>query len=230
MSWNDDESAGLPALVLQHRKDTPGGLLTDVLAEQGFRASTVRLDLGEPLPDPGTFKLVVALGCDDVIDADERGLAPAAIDWLHVADRTGTPVLGLGSGAQALAVALGGRVDRAPRSRHGWVWISSSTPGWIADGPWLAWRDEVIRLPPRAKLLAHDPLGPQVFGAGRHLGVQFHPEVTPEIVGAWVGAERTESLDAQGILEQTSREFGYASVAARRLLSTYIHSLARHAA
>ncbi len=69
-----------------------------------------------------------------------------------------------------------------------------------------------------------------MFGAGRHLGVQFHPEVTPEIVGAWVGAERTESLDAQGILEQTSREFACASVAARRLLSTYIHSLARHAA
>lgn len=228
MSW-DDESTGWPVLVLQHRSDTPGGLLIDVLAEQGFRATTVRPDRGEPLPDPGAFRLVVTLGCDDLIDEGTRDSTPPVVEWLRAADRAGTAVLGLGSGAQALAVALGGRVDRAPRSRHGWVWVSSSTPGWIANGPWLTWRDEVIRLPPRAKLLAHDPRGPQAFGAGRHLGIQFHPEITPEIIGAWVSSESTESLDAQGVLEQTSREFAAASPAARRLLSTYIHSVAQHA-
>ncbi len=239
MSWYD-ESTGLPALVIQHRGDAPGGRLNDVLAEQGFRATTVRADLGEPLPDPGAFGLVVALGWAGDTDAGEadaersdagtRSFAPATIEWLRAADRAGTAVFGLGSGAQALAVALGGGVDRAARSRHGWVWVSSSTPGWIADGPWLAWRDEVIRLPPRAKLLAHDPRGPQAFGAGRHLGVQFHPEITPEIVGAWVSSESSESLDAQGVLEQTSREFAAASPAAHRLLTTYVHSLARQAA
>lgn len=228
MSW-DDEPSGVPALVIQHRGDTPGGLLIDVLSEQGFRATTVRADWGEPLPDPGAFRLVVVLGCDDLFDAGARGFAPATIEWLRAADRVGTAVLGLGSGAQALAVALGGRVDRAPKSRHGWVWVSSTTPGWIAEGPWLAWRDEVIRLPPRARLLAHDPRGPQAFGAGRHLGIQFHPEITPEIVGAWVSSESSEALDAQGVLEQTSREFAAASPAAHRLLSTYIHSLAQQA-
>jgi GMP synthase (glutamine-hydrolysing) len=229
MSW-DDESPGLPALVIQHRGDTPGGVLIDVLSEQGFRATTLRADRGEPLPDPGAFRVAVVLGCDEETGAGARGFAPATIEWLRAADRVGTAVLGLGSGAQALAVALGGRVDRAPKSRHGWVWVFSSTPGWIAEGPWLAWRDEVIRLPPRARLLAHDPRGPQAFGAGRHLGIQFHPEVTPEIVGAWVNSESSGSLDAQGVLEQTSREFAAASPAARRLLSTYIHSLARQAA
>lgn len=84
--------------------------------------------------------------------------------------------------------------------------------------------------PARATLLAHDPRGPQVFGAGQHLGVQFHPEVTPEILGAWVNSETSESLDAQDVLEQTAREFAAASPAAHRLLSTYIRSLARQAA
>ena len=28
----------------------------------------------------------------------------------------------------------------------------------------------------------------QAYRAGRHLGIQFHPEVTPEIVAAWNGA------------------------------------------
>jgi hypothetical protein len=38
--------------VLQHRDDAPGGLLVDVLAAAGFRSINVRVDRGEPLPDP----------------------------------------------------------------------------------------------------------------------------------------------------------------------------------
>lgn len=219
-----------PAVVLQHRGDAPGGLLIDVLVEKGFQPRIVRLDLGETPPAPDAFRVAVTLGSRGFADDARPGSVSAELDWLRAADRAGTAVLGLGSGAQRLAVALGGGVDRAPRSRHGWVWVSSSTPGWIASGPWLAWRDGVIRLPSKAKLLAHDPVGPQVFGAGRHLGVQFHPEVTPEIVGDWVTAERGEALDAQGILEVTSREFATASAAGYRLLSTYLNSLARNSA
>jgi GMP synthase-like glutamine amidotransferase len=217
--------SGSTAVVLQHRSDAPAGLLTDVLAEAGFRPRTIRIDLGEPLPDPAGFELAVSLG-----ESTAREAAASEIEWLRMADRAGVAVLALGTGAQSLAVALGGEVHRVPKSRQGWVWLWSAMPGWIASGPWLAWRDETIRLPSGAKLLAHDARGPQVFGAGRHLGVQFHPEVTPGIVADWVRSARDESLDAQGLLEVTSREFAAASVAARRLLSTYIHSVARSAA
>ena len=136
-------------------------------------------------------------------------------------------MLGVGFGAQALAVVLGGGVHRAPRARYGWFWVSTSMPSWISSGPWLAWQEDVIRLPARARLLAHDPVGPQAFLVGGHLGVQFHPEVTPKILGEWIAAGRVSSLDSQGTLEVTSREYATASVAANRLLTTYIHSLAR---
>jgi len=41
----------------------------------------------------------------------------------------------------------------------------------------------------------------QAYRAGRHAGVQFHPEVTPEIVAGWGGspelvAETERRLDA----------------------------------
>jgi GMP synthase-like glutamine amidotransferase len=222
----EDLPAGLPAVVIQHRDDAPGGLLIDVLAEKGFRPATVRIDLGEPLPEPAAGGLVITVGNNDPAGGDPETTA-GEIAWLRKADRVGAAVLAIGSGAQALALALGGRVDRAPTPRHGWVWISSGAPGWIAAGPWLAWRDAVIRLPPGAALLARDPVGPQAFATGRHLGIQFHPEVTPEIIGDWVNAECAECLDAQGLLEATSREFAAASVVARRLLSTYVHSLTR---
>ena len=218
--------SALPAVVLQHRSDAPGGLALDVLEEQGFHPQIVRLDRDEPLPDPAAFRLAVTLGPGPLADGRETERGAKELDWLRQADRAGTAVLGLGPGAQALAVALGGAVDRAARPRHAWVWMSSSTPDWIARGPWLVWRDQVIRLPGRARVLAHDPVGPQVFGAGRHLGIQFHAEITREIVGGWVTAGNGTALDAQGILEVTSRELTGASRAARRLLSTYLHSLA----
>jgi len=217
---------GSSAVVLQHRDDAPGGLLIDALAAAGFRSSTVRVDRGEPLPDPGPFALAVTLGYDHAEDEQAPGSLDAELDWIREADRAGIAVLGVGSGAQTLALALGGSVDRAPRARHGWVWVSSSLPGWISPGPWLAWQERVITLPPKAQLLAHNPLGPQAYSVARHLGVQFHPEVTPRILCDWVTAGRTASLDTQGVLEVTSREYATASASAHRLLSTYVNSLA----
>jgi len=192
------EAPGSSAVVLQHRDDAPGGLLIDVLAAAGFRSRTVRVDRGEPLPDPASFTLAVTLGCDDAFDGQAPGAIETEVGWLRQADRAGTAVLGVGSGAQTLAIALGGGVERAPRARHGWVWISSSIPGWISPGPWLAWQERVISLPPKARLLAHDGLGPQAYSVSGHLGVQFHPEVTPKILCDWVTAGRTASIDTQG--------------------------------
>jgi GMP synthase (glutamine-hydrolysing) len=220
------EVPGPSAVVLQHRDDAPGGLLIDVLAASGFRSTVVRVDQGETLPDPGAFTLAVTLGCDGSDDDRADGLA-TELDWLGQADRAGPPVLGVGFGAQALAVALGGGVQRAPRARYGWLWLSTSIPGWISSGPWLTWQEDVIRLPSRARLLAHDRVGPQAFQAGGHLGLQFHPEITPKILGDWIAAGRAPSLDSQGVLEVTSREYAAASVAAERLLTTYVHSLTK---
>jgi GMP synthase-like glutamine amidotransferase len=137
------------------------------------------------------------------------------LEWLRQADKAGTAVLGVGLGAQALAIALGGGVQRASRARHGWVWISSSIPGWISPGPWLAWQEDVIRLPPNARLLAHDPVGPQAYMTNGHLGVQFHPEVTSKILGGWIASGHASPIDTQGILEVASREYRTASAAAQ---------------
>jgi GMP synthase-like glutamine amidotransferase len=215
------------AFVLQDREDTPGGLVLDVLAERGLRATTVRLDRGEPLPDPGSSSLAFALGSAGAVDDPARGWADSELEWLRQADRAGTAVLGLGLGAEALAVALGGAVERAPRPQRGWIRVATAVPDLIAPGPWLAWRDDVIRLPARAQLLAHDRVGPQAFRCNGHVGVQFHPAVTPEIVRRWVTATQGTVLDYQGILEATSRDYDAGTAAGRRLLSGFIDSVLR---
>lgn len=221
------EAPGPSAVVLQHRDDAPGGVLADVLTAAGFRSTTVRVDRGEALPDPASIRLAVTLGRDGSVDEWGAQWVDTEVNWLRQADRSGTAVLGVGFGAQALALALGGGVERASRARHGWVWISSSIPGWISPGPWLAWQEDVIRLPAKARLLAQDAVGPQAYMSDRHLGVQFHPEVNSKILGGWIASGHASSVDTQGLLEFASREYRVASAAAHRLLSTYIQSLAR---
>lgn len=216
------------AAILQLRDDAPGGLMLDALAARGFTPATVRVDRDEPLPDPASLKLAVLLGtANSVVYNRASRWQQIELEWLAAADRAGTPVLGLGSGAHALAIALGGAVEPAPRPRRGWIRVETSARDLIARGPWLAWNEGVIRLPERATLLAHDHVGPQAFQAGRHLGVQFHPEVKPETVAGWVGFRRGDPLDGQAVLEATARERVAATAASSRLFSAFIDSVAR---
>lgn len=105
--------------------------------------------------------------------------------------------------------------------------MSTTEPQTIAPGPWFAWHDDSIRIPPGAQLLAHNDGGPQAYRAGNHLGIQFHPEVTPELIAERVYGRYSHALDTQGLLEATSREYKGAAVAAHHLFSTFADSVDR---
>jgi GMP synthase-like glutamine amidotransferase len=54
----------------------------------------------------------------------------------------------------------------------------------------MQFHDDALTLPTGAELLAANEIGVQAFRHGRHLGVQFHPEITPTAFAAWVDAWR----------------------------------------
>ena len=58
-------------------------------------------------------------------------------------------------------------------------------PGAIPAGPWLEWHYERFTTPPGAVEVARTADAVQAFRMGPHLGVQFHPESTVEIVAHW---------------------------------------------
>ena len=96
--------------------------------------------------------------------------------------------------------------------------VDTIVPHLIPGGPWLTWQHDVITLPPAATLLAHNRLGPQAFRVGRHLGVQFHPEATPEALAGWGAAP----ADVQSLLAAVRRDHAAAANCTWRLLSSFI--------
>jgi GMP synthase-like glutamine amidotransferase len=71
----------------------------------------------------------------------------------------------------------------------------------------MQWHYDTFTLPAGGVQLAASPAGPQAFALGRSLGLQFHPEVTPEIVASWVAAGRAQlvraGLDPDRVLAET---------------------------
>lgn len=185
-----------PGLVLQHGELGPPGLLEEWLRARGIAFEVCR-SWHEPLPDPRGARFVASLGSERSVTAAEPRWIPAELDAVRAAVAADVPVLGLCFGGQALSAALGGGVDPLGRTEIGWIPIESAAPDAVPPGPWLHWHEEALRIPPGATQLARSPAGPAAFRCGPHLGVQFHPEATPEIVASWAAAE--PELDEHGV-------------------------------
>lgn len=210
-----------PALVVSPGATPVAAPLVDALIDHGLVPVAVAGGEDDPLPAPGSAPLAILVGEAALSDAEAAGRLAREVDWVRRADAAGTPVLGIGHGARVLALALGGAVQPAPHPLRGWTMVDTAVPHQIAGGPWLAWQHDIITLPPGAQQLAHNRLGPQAFRFGRHLGVQFHPEATPEVVAGWAGAHDA-SGEAPANLNVITRDPTASAVCTRRLLSSFI--------
>jgi GMP synthase-like glutamine amidotransferase len=188
---------GLRALILQHEQPTPAGLIIDWLGERGIGIEHRRVDLEQGIA-LGDHDLIVSLGSEFAAFDDHIPWIPREASLLAEALRRDIPVVGLCFGAQLMTRVLGGRCYRADEAEIGWLPVSTTDADLLPEGPWFQWHFDSFELAPGATLLAESPFGPQAFLAGRSIGVQFHPEVTPQIMDEWVRAYAHE-LDAEGV-------------------------------
>jgi GMP synthase-like glutamine amidotransferase len=186
------------ALIIRHDYHSHAGFVGERLVELGFVPHEVVVvpedrfespDVRVAFPSPQDFDVIVSLGAPwSVYDTDRIGTwIGDELAFLRDAVAADVPVLGICFGAQALAAALGGRVERAPVAEIGWHEVTSAEPELIPAGPWFQWHFDRFTVPPGGRECARSPVGPQAYVVGRSLGVQFHPEVTPEIAGVWLG-------------------------------------------
>lgn len=219
-------SPPLRALVVQHEQPTPGGYVHQWLAERGADQDVYRIDVEDREIDPRDYGMIVSLGSEFAAFDDSIPWIEKETQLLLEASRADVPVLGICFGGQLLARVLGGRSFRAEIAEIGWLPVRSRDPGLLSDGPWFQWHFDTFTAPPGARLIADSVAGPQAYTVGRSLGVQFHPEVTPEIMEAWVRAYRHE-LDQEGVdsdllLKETYDRAEATRVAAWRLFDGFL--------
>lgn len=193
-------------LIVAHDTLFPSGTLKTLLERRGTAHRTLRLHLGDPIPDDvRRFKGIVSLG-GTMSAADERNypfLRDEAM-LLRSAVAAGVPVLGISLGARVLARALGGRSHSAPVAERGWAMVHL-TPAGRRDqlfagvgSPLQAfhWHGECLVPPPGAELLATaDCSRNQAFRFAMAWGIQFHPEVDPGIMDSLsIGTEEYVEL------------------------------------
>ena len=187
-------------LVFQHMDAGHPGIFRELLREDGVASQTVRLDLGESIPDLRAFDaLWVMGGPQDVWEeaeypwlADEKAAIREA-----VLGRT-MPFLGICLGHQLLADALGGEVGPAAEAEIGVFEVALSADatehplfaGLPERQPFLQWHRAEVRRPPRgAKVLAASgTCAIQAIAVGeRAFGLQGHAEVDAATLDEWLG-------------------------------------------
>ncbi len=227
-------SAAMPGptlLVIEHERDSGPALLAEAAEARGFAIDIRNPMDAEGLPSVGGYTAVLVMGAaPSVYDEDVQWWFQAEVNLLQEADRSGIPVFGVCFGAQAMSVAFGGSVRRASQSEVGWYTVTSTDPSLVPAGPWFEWHVDECVPPPAARVVAHTDVCVQAFTLGRHLGVQFHPEVTERQADDW-GTDDPAGLVRHGIRKEALVAQSRAELpAARQRAVDLFDAFCRHAA
>ncbi len=202
------------ALLIQHDHICTPGFVGERLLDRGFDLvvhQVVREDrflspnVEIEFPDPTDFDAIIPMGAPwSVYDHEAIGTwVPAELTMLRDAHQHEVPVLGICFGGQMLAAAHGGSVARSAAPEIGWVNVDSDDESLVPSGIWFQWHYDRWQLPKHAQEVAHNANSSQAFVLGRNLAVQFHPEMTSEILTSWIATGGAAEIDQFGMELET---------------------------
>jgi GMP synthase-like glutamine amidotransferase len=218
----------MPVDVIRHVPFEGLGLIEPVLRKYDLHIRWH--EIGETLSDSdlsGSNALVLMGG--PMSANDPEPWVETELDLIRRAMRRDIPVLGVCLGAQLIAKALGARVYRNPVKEIGWYqtyWTDAGRRDPVFAGlddgiNIFQWHGETFDIPQGAEWLAYTKTcAHQAFRVGKAVyGIQFHPEVTPEMIQDWVAQDANCGdarelkqpvdpwLDAQGQAELAATVF-----------------------
>jgi GMP synthase (glutamine-hydrolysing) len=192
-------------LVLVHGPLVTPGWLGDALAEIGAVHTMVDLSLGESIPEGIWDKIVVMGGHMGAYELAEHPWLTVEKEFLRMQLAVATPVLGVCLGSQLLADVIGGRAFPSAATEVGFIALQRTAVGETdtalaaISGEVVSWHHDTFALPAEAELLAFTGDYPHAFRYGSALGVQFHPELTPEMWASWMATYGTGDLIEAGL-------------------------------
>ena len=175
------------------------GTFEDLLVSEGYVLNKV-LAPKEPIPQSAIeFSAVILLGGPMSV---YEGIPYLNKEQSLIRDalRRNIPILGVCLGSQLIAGALGGTVYKGAKKEIGWYDVKITDKG--LDNLFkglekkelrvFQWHGDTFTLPQNAVVLAHSDLYPQAFRIGSAYGLQFHLEVTTDMIKVWTEEYRNE--------------------------------------
>ncbi|MEO1134768.1 MAG: glutamine amidotransferase [Cyanobacteria bacterium J06639_1] len=213
-------------LVIVHQETSDPGRIGSLLRSRGLHLDVRYPCLGEALPETlETYEAAIVFGGPmSANDDTELPFIRQELDWIPFALDSGKPFLGICLGAQLLARVLGATVNPHPEgtTEVGYVPVMPTEAGrsLFDDAMHLyQWHQEGFDLPAATTLLARSEEYPhQAFRYDRAAyGLQFHPEVTVEMVDLWTtrGEDKLSWKGAQSKAEQLAKSALYDEAIAR---------------
>jgi GMP synthase (glutamine-hydrolysing) len=222
---------GVRVLSLIHHDNAPTGTFADAVRKRNGELLEWNVVNGFPPAPAETFDAVFIFGGGMHVDQEDHH------PWLREEDALvktllaeQVPVFGVCLGGQLIAKAAGAHVGPAPREEVGWHEVeltpeARSDPvfaGVPARFEAFQWHEYSFELPNGATPLAQNDVGLQAYRLGDFAwGIQFHAEVTQDILEDWARSDGRPGFDS-GPMERWSRlgrslAERFLDVAARRL-------------
>lgn len=198
-------------LVVQHVALEGPGLLSGALQQWGWELDLRIMEVpGTELPESleGYRALLILGGPMGAYEEDRYPYLLRVEELIREGVEKAIPILGVCLGGQLIARALQAEVKPNAAREIGWYPIFLTPPG--KASPLFAgfpdtffvfqWHGDTFELPQGAVLLATgETCRNQAFLYGEcALALQFHPEVTPDMIFSWTKAYAAELLEFGG--------------------------------
>ncbi len=201
----------MSVLIIKNVASEGPGTIEDFLKEKGMAYSILDIhDCHAEIPDIRDHShLVVMGGPMSVYNINEHEYLSLEAALIRVFIKSKKPVLGICLGAQMIAYAIGANVYAGNRPEVGWDKVEITPEG--MEDPIISsisvnnepvaevfqWHGDTFDLPKNSIRLASSATYPnQAFRYKDCVyGIQFHIEVTPEMVREWFAAGKGDRID-----------------------------------
>jgi len=182
---------------MKHIEIEGPGLIEHCLKQEKIPYQILNLSTSAHFPKLDDLTHIVLLGGPmNVYEEDRYPFLREEDLFIKESIQRGKSILGICLGAQLIAKALGAKVFKAPMKEIGWYDVSLTKEG-SKDPlfstlpkifPVFQWHEDTFELPRGSKLIATSPSVPhQAFRYGENVyGLQFHLEVTQEMIREWM--------------------------------------------
>ncbi|WP_124552930.1 type 1 glutamine amidotransferase [Methylophilus methylotrophus] len=230
-------------VVFRHACCEGAGYLGTFLARHAIPWCEVRIDKGEAVPDSvEAYSGIVLMGGPMSVN-DDLPWIPPLLQLIRQAVEKDVPLLGHCLGGQLISKALGGVVSKNPVKEIGWGQVQ------VADDPaardWFGdlqvfnsfhWHGETFSVPQGATHVLSSPYCVnQAYVMGKHIGLQCHIEMTPDMVKIWTEQWKNDIAtsavspavqSAETMLAKVNEDCDVLHAVADRVYSRWIQGLA----